>query len=372
MEKALYCRALTKNGYNNKLSFVTCVKYTYAAYHFLSYAAERLQSINELNNHVVDSFLVNYGHRVSHLRQLIIWINKNKKLFVKIKLPQYYRKPYMGDFYDNETLSKIMVSLLSVETSYRDKMVGLLNLFYAIRPREIAQLKLNNYIKHKNTSLLYIRGKNLMLDSFISDCIDKYILFERNSSLSFGTNEDWLLPGYNYTKPLSLDLICSILRKHNINSNMGFDTVIANYLIDNQSSPSIIIKGLGLNINTVITHYKQLNIDSMNEIDDGNYSSNSNNSLSREKILNNVANYHIYILRCSDSSYYTGYTSDLQRRLQQHQNGTGCTYTKTRTPVELVYTEELPDKPSALKREKQIKKLTIFDKEKLIEKSRVN
>nr|WP_038276042.1 GIY-YIG nuclease family protein [Ruminiclostridium papyrosolvens] len=85
-----------------------------------------------------------------------------------------------------------------------------------------------------------------------------------------------------------------------------------------------------------------------------------------------MSNFKVYILSCSDGTYYTGYTSDLQKRLQQHQEGHGCTYTKTRTPVELVYTEELPDKPSALKREKQIKKLTIFDKEKLIEKSRAN
>lgn len=103
--------------------------------------------------------------------------------------------------------------------------------------------------------------------------------------------------------------------------------------------------------------------------------SNKNNNEDIKKVSTNIAStykYYVYILRCSDGSYYTGYTSDIQKRLKQHQDGSGSTYTKTQTPVELVYREELPDKPSALKREKQIKKLTIFDKEKLIEKSRVN
>ncbi|WES36580.1 GIY-YIG nuclease family protein [Ruminiclostridium papyrosolvens DSM 2782] len=81
--------------------------------------------------------------------------------------------------------------------------------------------------------------------------------------------------------------------------------------------------------------------------------------------------FFVYILKCIDGSYYTGYTSDINKRLHQHKSGYGCTYTKTRTPVELVYSEELPDKPSALKREKQIKKLDTYKKEQLIEKSRI-
>lgn len=82
--------------------------------------------------------------------------------------------------------------------------------------------------------------------------------------------------------------------------------------------------------------------------------------------------YYVYILKCSDGSYYTGYTANLYNRVLQHKSGTGCIYTKTRTPLELVYKENLPNNSTSLKREKQIKKLTIFDKERLIEKSRLD
>ncbi len=62
--------------------------------------------------------------------------------------------------------------------------------------------------------------------------------------------------------------------------------------------------------------------------------------------------FYVYILKCCDSSYYTGYTSNLNKRLKQHKNGIGSKYTKTRLPVELVYYEELDDKSFVIKREK--------------------
>jgi putative endonuclease len=64
-----------------------------------------------------------------------------------------------------------------------------------------------------------------------------------------------------------------------------------------------------------------------------------------------------YILECSDGTYYTGWTTDPQRRVAQHNKGTGARYTKTRRPVKLIYLEEVPDKISALKRERAIKAL---------------
>ncbi|MBK9779728.1 MAG: GIY-YIG nuclease family protein [Anaerolineales bacterium] len=64
-----------------------------------------------------------------------------------------------------------------------------------------------------------------------------------------------------------------------------------------------------------------------------------------------------YILECSDGTYYTGWTTDPERRLKQHNKGVGARYTKTRRPVKLVYLEEQPDKISALKRERAIKAL---------------
>lgn len=73
-----------------------------------------------------------------------------------------------------------------------------------------------------------------------------------------------------------------------------------------------------------------------------------------------------YILECSDGTFYTGWTTDPERRMAQHNKGVGARYTKTRRPVKMVYLEELPDKVTALKRELQIKKLKRKQKLKLI------
>jgi putative endonuclease len=73
-----------------------------------------------------------------------------------------------------------------------------------------------------------------------------------------------------------------------------------------------------------------------------------------------------YILECSDGTYYTGWTTDPERRVKQHNKGVGARYTKTRRPVKLVYLEEQPDKITALKRELAIKKLKREQKMKLI------
>ena len=67
--------------------------------------------------------------------------------------------------------------------------------------------------------------------------------------------------------------------------------------------------------------------------------------------------YYVYMLRCADGSLYTGYTDNVSRRLRAHQSGKGAKYTRSRLPVELVYQEELPDRPAALRREAAIKKL---------------
>lgn len=65
-----------------------------------------------------------------------------------------------------------------------------------------------------------------------------------------------------------------------------------------------------------------------------------------------------YILRCSDDSLYTGYTTNLAKRLQTHNAGKGAKYTKARLPVEMVYHEEYVTKEEAMRREAAIKKLT--------------
>ena len=65
----------------------------------------------------------------------------------------------------------------------------------------------------------------------------------------------------------------------------------------------------------------------------------------------------VYMLRCKDGSLYTGWTNDLEHRLAIHNSGRGAKYTRGRGPLELVYSEELPDMEAALRRECAIKKL---------------
>jgi len=77
--------------------------------------------------------------------------------------------------------------------------------------------------------------------------------------------------------------------------------------------------------------------------------------------------YYVYILLCSDNSYYTGSTSDLMRRLYEHQNGIMPeAYTYRRRPVELVWYEEVPTLDKALGYEHQIKGWSRAKKEALI------
>ena len=77
-------------------------------------------------------------------------------------------------------------------------------------------------------------------------------------------------------------------------------------------------------------------------------------------------NWYVYLLKCSDDSFYCGITNNLKERLDEHNAGKGAKYTKTRLPVELVYSEELPDKSSACKREIEIKGWRKEKKETLI------
>lgn len=75
---------------------------------------------------------------------------------------------------------------------------------------------------------------------------------------------------------------------------------------------------------------------------------------------------YIYILKCSDGSYYTGSTNNLENRIYQHQQGEGANYTKTKLPVELVFYEEYDSIVDAFHREKQIQGWSRKKKEALI------
>jgi len=76
--------------------------------------------------------------------------------------------------------------------------------------------------------------------------------------------------------------------------------------------------------------------------------------------------FYVYILRCSDNSLYTGWTTNLKRRLKEHKEGKGAKYTRGRTPLDLVYYEIFNSRSEAQKRECEIKNYSKTTKEILI------
>jgi putative endonuclease len=81
--------------------------------------------------------------------------------------------------------------------------------------------------------------------------------------------------------------------------------------------------------------------------------------------------FYVYIVKCNDGSYYTGYTDNLELRLKEH-NGElvgGAKYTLSHRPVELVYSEPFQNRGDAMKREAEIKKMTHREKEIVIQKN---
>jgi putative endonuclease len=94
----------------------------------------------------------------------------------------------------------------------------------------------------------------------------------------------------------------------------------------------------------------------------------SKESLKEEKSAesNKDKNHYIYIIECSDGSYYTGYTTDVERRVEEHNSGEGAKYTRGRRPVKLRYQEAFKSRSLAQKREYQIKKLPRSKKEELV------
>ena len=85
------------------------------------------------------------------------------------------------------------------------------------------------------------------------------------------------------------------------------------------------------------------------------------------EILMSVTNYWVYILLCNNGNYYTGYTTDLQRRYQEHVKGTSqCKYTRSFKPISLAQSWQINCKSEAMKIESFIKKLSREKKERLI------
>lgn len=82
--------------------------------------------------------------------------------------------------------------------------------------------------------------------------------------------------------------------------------------------------------------------------------------------MSNPAPWFVYLLRCADGSFYAGITTDLARRLDEHNNGVaGAKYTRARRPVTLAWSEQAADRSAASKREYAVRKLPRADKERL-------
>lgn len=91
--------------------------------------------------------------------------------------------------------------------------------------------------------------------------------------------------------------------------------------------------------------------------------------MKEEKENQEIKKHYAYMLRCSDNSIYSGYTTDPHRREKVHNIGKGAKYTRTRLPIKLVYFEEFDNKIDAMKREYAFKQLTHKEKEELINKN---
>lgn len=79
------------------------------------------------------------------------------------------------------------------------------------------------------------------------------------------------------------------------------------------------------------------------------------------------ADHYVYVLACADDSLYTGYTTDVARRVAEHDAGEGAKYTRGRTPVNLVYVEAFDSQSAAMSREYEIKQFSRARKERLLE-----
>lgn len=82
--------------------------------------------------------------------------------------------------------------------------------------------------------------------------------------------------------------------------------------------------------------------------------------------MEQIKKYYTYMVKCRDGTIYSGYTVDLQKRVNVHNSGKGAKYTRARLPVKLAYYEEFLNKKDALKREREFKKYTHKQKEYII------
>jgi putative endonuclease len=80
-----------------------------------------------------------------------------------------------------------------------------------------------------------------------------------------------------------------------------------------------------------------------------------------------VTEFYCYVLECADGTFYTGWTTHPERRLREHNAGRGARYTRSRRPLRLAYLERLPDRSTAMQRERKIKSFSRDRKRALID-----
>ncbi|WP_415378560.1 GIY-YIG nuclease family protein [Halosimplex sp. TS25] len=83
------------------------------------------------------------------------------------------------------------------------------------------------------------------------------------------------------------------------------------------------------------------------------------------------ADHFVYVLRCGDDTFYTGYTTDVERRVREHDAGEGAKYTRGRTPVRLVHVEGFDSQSAAMSREYEIKQRSRAAKKRLFDEGGV-
>lgn len=86
-------------------------------------------------------------------------------------------------------------------------------------------------------------------------------------------------------------------------------------------------------------------------------------------LADDAAPAYVYMVECADGTLYTGWTTEVDRRVAAHNAGQGAKYTRSRRPVRLCYSEQCTDKSAALRREHAIKRLTRAQKEQLAKKA---
>lgn len=80
-----------------------------------------------------------------------------------------------------------------------------------------------------------------------------------------------------------------------------------------------------------------------------------------------MSSHWVYVVECDDGTFYTGYTTDVERRVREHDAGEGAKYTRGRTPVTLRHVEEFETRSAAMSREYAIKRLSRREKERLVD-----